>query len=207
MKRPLLSPSSPTTRHPGRRDSGRQRRAALEPSPGTSGRSARTAVSPQTGWPVRRISCIAVGTRLADFTTASHTAVPGPGCALPLHQRLRSRDAAKFGALPLVSDARAALEALRESSALAHGGRGAMATGSSGSRPNGMRAVDEIRAGRRSRRDLNQANVIGIVNDAAAAAGCRRLRGRQHAGRPAQALATARCQELPPRVRLLLHGL
>jgi len=54
---------------------------------------------------------IAVGTRLADFTTASHTQFQNPRVrfvAINVH----AADAAKNGALPLVGDARATLAAL-----------------------------------------------------------------------------------------------
>ena len=54
---------------------------------------------------------------------------------------------------------------------------------------------------------LTQANVIGIVNEVERPARRRRLRRRRPAGRSAQALAAGRSQGLPPRVRLLLHGL
>jgi 3D-(3,5/4)-trihydroxycyclohexane-1,2-dione acylhydrolase (decyclizing) len=54
---------------------------------------------------------IAVGTRLGDFTTASRTAFQDPGVRL-LALNVAAFDAHKLGALPLVGDARAGLEAL-----------------------------------------------------------------------------------------------
>jgi 3D-(3,5/4)-trihydroxycyclohexane-1,2-dione acylhydrolase (decyclizing) len=54
---------------------------------------------------------IAVGTRLGDFTTASRTAFQDPGVRL-VAMNVAAFDAHKLGALPLVGDARAGLEAL-----------------------------------------------------------------------------------------------
>lgn len=54
---------------------------------------------------------IAVGTRLADFTTASHTQFQDPRVRF-LSINVNAGDAAKNGALPLVGDARAILAAL-----------------------------------------------------------------------------------------------
>ncbi|MEP6641119.1 MAG: 3D-(3,5/4)-trihydroxycyclohexane-1,2-dione acylhydrolase (decyclizing), partial [Gaiellales bacterium] len=54
---------------------------------------------------------IAVGTRLGDFATASRTAFQDPGVRL-LALNVAAFDAHKLGALPLVGDARAGLEAL-----------------------------------------------------------------------------------------------
>jgi 3D-(3,5/4)-trihydroxycyclohexane-1,2-dione acylhydrolase (decyclizing) len=55
---------------------------------------------------------IAVGTRLGDFTTASRTAFQHPGVRL-VALNVAAYDAHKLGALPLVGDARAGLEALQ----------------------------------------------------------------------------------------------
>ena len=54
---------------------------------------------------------IAVGTPLGDFTTASRTAFQDPGLRL-VAVNVAAFDAHKLGALPLVGDARAGLEAL-----------------------------------------------------------------------------------------------
>jgi 3D-(3,5/4)-trihydroxycyclohexane-1,2-dione acylhydrolase (decyclizing) len=56
---------------------------------------------------------IAVGTRLGDFTTASRTAFQDPGLRLAC-LNVTAFDAHKLGALALVGDARAGLEALAE---------------------------------------------------------------------------------------------
>ena len=57
---------------------------------------------------------IAVGTRLSDFTTASHTAFQHPDVRF-ISINVSPLDAHKSGALPLVCDARARLDELRES--------------------------------------------------------------------------------------------
>ncbi len=56
---------------------------------------------------------ICVGTRLSDFTTASKTQFQDPGVRF-VAVNVNSYDAHKHGALPLVADARAALEDLAE---------------------------------------------------------------------------------------------
>jgi 3D-(3,5/4)-trihydroxycyclohexane-1,2-dione acylhydrolase (decyclizing) len=54
---------------------------------------------------------LAIGTRLSDFTTASRSLFRNPSAKL-IQLNAGSFDAAKHGALPLVADARAGLEAL-----------------------------------------------------------------------------------------------
>ena len=56
---------------------------------------------------------IAIGTRLADFTTASKTAFQNPDVRF-LNINVNEADAHKHGGLPLIADARAALESLSE---------------------------------------------------------------------------------------------
>ena len=56
---------------------------------------------------------IGIGTRWSDFTTASKSAFQDPGVRF-VNVNVASFDAAKQGALPLVADARAALDALGE---------------------------------------------------------------------------------------------
>lgn len=56
---------------------------------------------------------IAIGTRLSDFTTASKTAFQNPEVRF-ININVNEMDAAKHAALPLVADARRALEALEE---------------------------------------------------------------------------------------------
>ncbi|MEZ4561548.1 MAG: 3D-(3,5/4)-trihydroxycyclohexane-1,2-dione acylhydrolase (decyclizing) [Thermomicrobiales bacterium] len=108
---------------------------------------------------------IAVGTRLSDFTTASHTQFQNPDVEF-VSINVASRDAFKFGALPLVGDARATLDALREGAVAAK----ARASADYGDRVESLKAewdaaVDSIRAVE-TPENLTQANVIGIVNEA-----------------------------------------
>ena len=108
---------------------------------------------------------IAVGTRLSDFTTASHTQFQNPGVEF-ISINVAPRDAYKFGALPLVGDARATLDALREGAAAAK----VRASAEYGDRVESLKAewdaaVDGIRAVE-TPGNLTQANVIGIVNEA-----------------------------------------
>jgi 3D-(3,5/4)-trihydroxycyclohexane-1,2-dione acylhydrolase (decyclizing) len=56
---------------------------------------------------------LCVGTRLSDFTTASHAVFQAPGVRF-VHLNVCAADAAKLGAAPLVGDARAGLRALAE---------------------------------------------------------------------------------------------
>ena len=106
-----------------------------------------------------------VGTRFADFTTASRTAFQHPDVRF-LAINVAALDAHKAGAVPLVGDARATVCALRDRL------RGAsLRTDPSYAEEVGLlkrewdRAVDEIRAVA-APDALTQANVIGIVNDA-----------------------------------------
>ena len=71
---------------------------------------------------------IAVGTRLGDFTTASRTAFQNPDVRF-IAINVAEFDAHKLGALPLVGDARAALEALRGGARRAPGRPGACRAG------------------------------------------------------------------------------
>ena len=108
---------------------------------------------------------IAVGTRLSDFTSASHTQFQNPDVQF-IAVNVSARDAFKFGALPLVGDARATLDALREALAAAR----FRTEPGYGDRIETLKAewdaaVDDIRA-IQDAGILNQANVIGLVNAA-----------------------------------------
>ena len=108
---------------------------------------------------------VAVGTRLSDFTTASHTAFADPEVRF-LSLNVSARDAHKFGALPLVCDARAGLEALL----------GAAKAAGYGTAPAYGDTVETLKAEWDATVDgllrvetperLSQANAIGIVNGA-----------------------------------------
>ena len=108
---------------------------------------------------------IAVGTRLGDFTTASRTAFQDPGVRL-VALNVAAFDAHKLGALTLVGDARAGLEAL--------------ATALAGHRVDPQHSELAARLNREWDAEVarlyagepggpvDQAQVIGIVNDTSA---------------------------------------
>jgi 3D-(3,5/4)-trihydroxycyclohexane-1,2-dione acylhydrolase (decyclizing) len=111
---------------------------------------------------------IGVGTRWGDFTTASKSAFQHPHVRF-VNLNVAAFDAAKHSGLPVVADARVALDGLRD--ALAGWGAGEAWT---------MRAADEARAfGEEVARVVapresampHQAGVIGAINDAAGETG------------------------------------
>jgi len=106
---------------------------------------------------------IAVGTRMGDFTTASRTAFQDPGLRLA-SLNVAAYDAHKLGALALVGDARAGLEAL--AAALA-GHRVEAAHAERAARLNREwdAEVGRLYAGEAG--PPTQAQVIGAVNDSA----------------------------------------
>jgi 3D-(3,5/4)-trihydroxycyclohexane-1,2-dione acylhydrolase (decyclizing) len=106
-----------------------------------------------------------IGTRFADFTTASRTAFQHPDVNF-LAINVAGYDAHKAGAMPLVGDARATLAALLDRLQAA-GYRADAAYGDEVERLKNEwdRAVDGIRAVT-APETLTQANVIGIVNEA-----------------------------------------
>ena len=107
---------------------------------------------------------LAVGTRLSDFTTASHTAFQHPGVRF-IGLNVAAMDAYKFGALPLVGDAREGLEALAaalEAAGYRTGEDYQREVAAENAAWNG--AVDSLRRGEPGK-PLSQAQVLGIVND------------------------------------------
>ena len=106
-----------------------------------------------------------IGTRFADFTTASRTAFQNPDVRFAAIN-VTAYDAHKAGALPLIGDARATIEALGERLSTS-GFTTVTAYGDEVERLKNEwdRAVDSIRAVT-DPNALNQANVIGIVNEA-----------------------------------------
>lgn len=108
---------------------------------------------------------IAVGTRLSDFTTASVTAFQDPGVRI-VALNVAELDAAKFGALALVADARAGLEELAEALAA----RDYRVNDAYRARVGELRAAWNEEVGRvraiDARPRLSQAQVIGVVNEA-----------------------------------------
>ena len=176
-------------RHPGGRDAGRPRRAALRAS--ALARRGRAPPAPRrpTGWPAMPTSSSAWGR--AGATSPPPRSRPSriPGVRF-VNVNVAAFDAAKHSGLPLVADARVALDALREALAGWRADEGW-----------GTRAVDEARAfgkevarvvAPREGAMLHQAAVIGA--DQRRGGGDRRRRVRRGLGarRPAQALARAR---------------
>ena len=185
-----------------------RRRPARARSPTTI--RTRWARSATTGTPGANVMAreadlvIGVGTRYSDFTTASKTAFQDPGVRF-VNVNVCDFDAHKHAGLPVIGDARAALQALAESLGRLPGrfrvprarrplqprvGRGGPAPLRPGPRP-APEPGGGHRRGERGRRPARR----------------RRLRGGKPARRPAQALAYPRSQGLSPRVRLLVHGL
>ena len=147
---------------------------------------------------------IGVGTRWSDFTTASKTAFRDPGVRF-VNVNVADFDAAKHcGARArrrCPRDARAARGAARGLGGrrrLSRAGRAPeRGVGRGGGAPLRARARPAARPERGDRRRQRRRR----------AGRRRRLRGRRDARRPAQALADARPEGLPRRVRLLVHGL
>ena len=104
---------------------------------------------------------IAVGTRLGDFTTASRTAFQHPGVRL-VALNVAAFDAHKLGALPLVGDARAGLEALQAAPRRAPGRSGVCRAGRAPEREWDAE-VGRLYAGEAGG-PVTQAQVIGTVN-------------------------------------------
>jgi 3D-(3,5/4)-trihydroxycyclohexane-1,2-dione acylhydrolase (decyclizing) len=111
---------------------------------------------------------IGVGTRWSDFTTASKSAFQHPRVRF-VNINVAAFDAAKHSGLPVVSDARVALDGLREALAGWHADAGWT-----------TRAADEARAfseevarvvAPREGAMAHQAGVIGAINDAAGETG------------------------------------
>lgn len=111
---------------------------------------------------------ICVGTRLSDFTTASKTGFADPDVRF-IGLNVVEMDAAKHSALPLVADARTGLDELTERLRA----RGARVSGVYASRVASLRddwnaQVARVRAAPGARGLLTQAEVIDVVNAAAA---------------------------------------
>ena len=149
---------------------------------------------------------LGVGTRYADFTTASRTAFQHADVQV-VNVNVGARDAAKLGGCALVGDARATLELL--ASELAGPAR----------RPSVPRARATTlvaRVGRRGRssrcsdpttRRPTQAQVIGAVNDAAGATGVVVCAAGSMPGDLHKLWRPRHPTGVPRRVRLLVHGL
>jgi 3D-(3,5/4)-trihydroxycyclohexane-1,2-dione acylhydrolase (decyclizing) len=107
---------------------------------------------------------IAIGTRLSDFTTASHTAFQHPDVRF-IGINMVAMDASKLGALPLLGDARATIDVLTRALQTA----GYHTAEEYGSTVCDLKREwdDAVEAQRRVTEPdaLTQANVIGMVND------------------------------------------
>ena len=107
---------------------------------------------------------LAIGTRLSDFTSASHTAFQHPDVRF-IGLNVAALDAYKFGAVPLVGDAREGICALLDGLR----GAGYRTADAYGERVAALKAewdaaVEDQRRVREGAQ-LTQANVIGIVNE------------------------------------------
>ena len=146
---------------------------------------------------------LAIGTRLSDFTTASRSLFRNPSATL-IQLNTAGFDAEKHGALPLVADARAGLDALDRT----------LATWAA---PAGW-TTKGARLGRRMERDGDAGNGIIERRLAERCTGarrgkpgdwptrCDRMRRRRIAGGIAQIVALPRGRHLSRRIRLFLHG-
>ncbi len=107
---------------------------------------------------------LAVGTRLADFTTASRTAFSGQAKFIGLN--VTPLDAYKLFALPLVADARRGLTALQEALSQAgyEGTRPAYRERASGWKAEWDALVDDIKKIEEPD-NLGQSEVLGMTND------------------------------------------
>jgi 3D-(3,5/4)-trihydroxycyclohexane-1,2-dione acylhydrolase (decyclizing) len=109
---------------------------------------------------------LAVGTRLADFTTGSMTAFAHPDVRF-VGLNVAPFDAHKAGALALVADARAGLEGLTAALAPDWSGTEPAYRGEATERAAAWRStVDELRRPRGDGGGLAQAEVLGAVHDA-----------------------------------------
>jgi 3D-(3,5/4)-trihydroxycyclohexane-1,2-dione acylhydrolase (decyclizing) len=111
---------------------------------------------------------IGVGTRWSDFTTASKSAFQDPGVRF-VNVNVAAFDAAKHSALPLIADARVALDALRDALA---GWRADEAWSARAGEESAAFAREVARVVAAPERGApHQAGVIGAVNDAAGETG------------------------------------
>ena len=141
--------------------------------------------------------------------TAQLDRLAGPGRPLRGHQRRRAATPARRARLPLVADARAALEEL------ARGARARGCAGSTAERRAARRAPARRAGTRRSTGSSTSPTPQHVSQPRGDPPGQRggrpgrrpRLRGGRPAGRPAQAVAVAATRRLPHGVRLLHDGL
>ncbi|MCS7193928.1 MAG: 3D-(3,5/4)-trihydroxycyclohexane-1,2-dione acylhydrolase (decyclizing) [Meiothermus sp.] len=107
---------------------------------------------------------LAVGTRLGDFATASKTAFQHPGVRL-IGLNVAPFDAAKLGGVMLVADARRGLEALREALKGHEGTSAAYRAEVERLKREWDQTVTAYRTPRPEKKEMAQAEVIGLVNE------------------------------------------
>jgi 3D-(3,5/4)-trihydroxycyclohexane-1,2-dione acylhydrolase (decyclizing) len=109
---------------------------------------------------------ICAGTRLSDFTTASHSLFADPGVRF-VGLNVGAADAHKLGALPVVADARLGLRALAEGlGAAGWSARGEWTAGAVERRARWRAALDEDLRPREGER-MSQGQVLRALNQAA----------------------------------------
>ena len=192
-------------RHPGRRDPGRQGLAALRPPAVRSARSAPPARRPPTRSPAR--------------PTSSSASAPAGATSRPPRAALFADPDVRFINLNVAAVRRA--QARRPAAGRATPAR---ASRRSPRRSPATRVDDATERARRLAAELGrdrssaptrsattplpaQSEVIGAVNRVAGPRDVVVCAAGSHARRPAQAVAHARPEGLPRRVRLLVHGL
>ncbi|WNI31850.1 3D-(3,5/4)-trihydroxycyclohexane-1,2-dione acylhydrolase (decyclizing) [Streptomyces sp. ITFR-6] len=107
---------------------------------------------------------IGVGTRYSDFTTASATLFADPDVRF-LNLNITGFDAHKLGALPLVADARTALEALTEALAGEHRADPAYESEYTGAKAAWEKRVDAAYATPDPAARPTQAQVLGLLDE------------------------------------------
>ena len=162
--------------------------------------------SPPTGWRATPIWSSPSARGSADFTTMSKTAFAHPDVRFVAHQRVRDgcvQARARFRSWPTRAPRSTSCAALARLSRPTRDYRETV---------DALRRDVERGSRSRHRRQRGAAPFAQARGDrrrqrVRAAAGRGGLRGRQPAGRSAQAVAGARAQHLSPRIRLLVHGL
>ena len=164
---------------------------------------------------------LTVGSRLTDFSTGSHSIFANPDVRFA-SINVNVHDADRLGAVGIIADAKRALAALADASvgvrtSVAWRARTEELTAAwSIEREPGARsgpAVRQVGAPRRLRRGGDHRRGAHPGADHRRAAGARPSRRRDHrrrgrtSRRPAEGLGRDGRPNLPPRVRLLLHGL
>ena len=191
-------------RHPGGRDAGRQGLAALRPPAARRRHRRHRHDGGQRARRARPTSCSASARAGATSRRRRGRRSPTPACASSTSTSRRSTPSSTPACRSWPTRARAG-GARRGARRLAGRRR------TSERAPRARRRVGRDRRARPTRLGHGplpaQSEVIGAVNRVAEPARRRGLRGGQHARRPAQAVAHARPEGLPRRVRLLVHGL